>query len=268
VELLGLDTQADRDSVKALWKHAIVLREQHGVGLVFSRLEESRWSTIGLRSGQVEERTVTIRLEPYSEVRITVEDDLAFQEGAPIAGRSEHVLTGKDDRGHEVRVSVMIPLLSGPPLVPQRPDGPPSSPAVSDKDPSRLLLRRGPAASLVVVAVVNGRHRVSLLLDTGATRTILSPRTLDNIGVKVPADAPRVTFTVAGGQRGEAAVIPLESLELGTSRVSPLDVLVFDVAPDSPVLDGVLGLDVLSQFTVTIDQATNTLLIAPRPSGK
>ena len=116
----------------------------------------------------------------------------------------------------------------------------------------------------MVQGVVNGRHQVALLLDTGATHTILAPKALERLGVPIPVDAPRVSFVVAGGQRQEAVLLRLDSLELGGERVIPLDVLAFDVAPESPSTDGVVGLDILSRFTVTIDQAGGVVLLTPK----
>jgi len=264
VELLSWDRTQGDESVRVRWRYAIVLQEQRGIGLSFFRIEESRWRVGGIIAGQVTTRPVAIRLDPNQEVRLTAEDDLVFAEGSQIGGRAERVLVGRDDAGVEVRLSVVIPLRGDPPLIPQIPSGE-TPPAAVRGTPSRIPIRQGGTTGLVVHGLVNGRFEAALLLDTGATNTIFSPRALGAIGVPIPSDAPRTSFIVAGGQRREAPVVRIDSLELGDARVSPLDVLAFDVTPESSDVDGVVGLDFLSRFTVTIDQASGNVLITPRP---
>ena len=101
-------------------------------------------------------------------------------------------------------------------------------------------------------------------VDRGATSAIRSPRALARPGIPIPANAPQVSFAVAGGQRRDAQVVRLDSLEVGSARLGPIDVLAFDVAPESPALDGLVGLDFLNQFTVTIDHASGHLVVAPK----
>lgn len=252
------------EGTRARWRHAIVLLEQRGVGVTFSRLEESRWTVGGASTAQVASRSVAIRVPPNGDATLTVEDALGFARDAEIVGRAERILIGRDDQGQEVRVFVMIPLLGAAPRVPQSPESIPGSAATSPSAPSRIPIRQGSSSGIVVQGLVNGRHETTLLVDTGATHTILSPRALERFGIPIPANAPQVSFTVAGGQRRDAQVVRLDSLELGSARLGPLDVLAFDAAPESPTLDGLVGLDFLNQFTVTIDQGSGHVVVAPR----
>jgi len=266
-ELAARDVVSAQDSVRTRWRHVIIFREERGVGLTFSRLEESRWTVTGVSIGRVVSRAVTIRLEPRGEARLVVEDELTFPQGETIAGRAERLLVGEDDRGGDVRVAVMLMLRGDPPAVPQSPSQVvvPSSPR---NTPSRVPIRQGQGGGIVVQGVVNGRFDAAFLLDTGATHTLLTLKALERFGIRIPSDASWVSFIVAGGQRRDAQLVRLDSLELGDARVTPLDVLAFDVAPESPALDGVLGMDVLGRFTVTIDQAGGMVLITPKTGSE
>jgi clan AA aspartic protease (TIGR02281 family) len=252
------------EGTRARWRHSIVLLDQRGVGITFSRLEESRWTVGGASTAQVASRSVTIRVPPNGNAVLTVEDALVFARDAEIVGRADRLLIGRDDQGQEVRVFVMIPLLGAAPRVPQSPASIPGPPETPRSEPGRVPFRGGVAPGIVVGGLVNGGHEVTLLVDTGATNTILSPRALARFGIQIPANAPQVSFAVAGGQRRDAQVVRLDSLEVGSARLGPLDVLAFDVSPESPALDGLVGLDFLNQFTVTIDHASGHLVVAPK----
>ena len=262
-ESLARDVVSAQDSVRARWRHVIVLREERGVGLTFSRLEESRWTVTGVSIGQVVSLPVRLRLNPLREARLEVEDELTFHQGETVAGRAERLLIGIDDQGHEVSVAMTLALRGDPPAVPQSPSAI-AAPASPRNAPSRVSIRPGPGPGIVVQGVVNGRFDAAFLLDTGATHTILTLKALERFGVPILQDASWVSFIVAGGQRRDAPLVRLDSLELGNARVMPLDVLAFDVAPEFPSLDGVVGLDVLSRFTVTIDQAGGVVLLTPK----
>ena len=119
--------------------------------------------------------------------------------------------------------------------------------------------------SLMLLPVtVNGRERVTLLLDTGASKTILRPSVAARLGVAPPADAPRWPSQLADGR---VIVIPytrLRSITLGGLVVEDLDVGVYELLRDSGAMDGILGGDLLGHFRMTVDRQAERLELVVR----
>lgn len=117
---------------------------------------------------------------------------------------------------------------------------------------------------ILVPVTLNERHGATLLLDTGAQLTVLTPETGRRLGVTPPAAAPRRSLTVLGGQTVDIPLVRLRSIELGSLRIENLEVGVFPVAPNAPMVDGVLGSDVLARYRVTVDHDARHVRLAPR----
>jgi predicted aspartyl protease len=123
-------------------------------------------------------------------------------------------------------------------------------------------IRFSPGERIVVDGRLNGTTSVRLLVDTGADATTIAPRTLVAAGVSLTQGA--VTGQIRGATGGvvDAVRVPVASLEIGEARVGPLQVIAHDV--EGSGVDGLLGRDVLDQFSVGIDSATGTLTLAPK----
>ena len=119
----------------------------------------------------------------------------------------------------------------------------------------------------LVGAVFNRKEYVTLLLDTGATRTMLTPETARRLRIQPPADAPKQTAVVTGGQTVEFVVAQLSAMAVGDSVVENVPVGIALLFPEAPLVDGVLGGDVLQHFNVGLDYAASRLRLAPRPGG-
>jgi predicted aspartyl protease len=105
---------------------------------------------------------------------------------------------------------------------------------------------------------------VSLLLDTGAQVTILSPDVAHRLGVVMPPDAP--TLPVAGIGVASAPIVIIPSLQLGDHVVENLPVAVvawhlFAVLPNK--IDGLLGANVMEFFRMTVDRRAKELRREP-----
>ncbi len=241
------------------WRYTIVFVNRGDAGVTLDRMEESRWATRGATVGAVEEREIHIRIEPRGTAAFEAYDELA--EG----GKAHRTFLGRDDSGRSVRVDAVVDLRRDAAAIPRSPEAPPRPP---EPPPAvtRIPIQPGGTAPIVVGGTVNGSRQVALILDTGASYTILSPRLLGQLGLSIPASARWVRFTIAGGQQVEAPLVTVESLEIGNSRVAPLEVLAYDALPDDPALDGLIGLNFLNHFAVTIDRNAGVLTIAPRAS--
>jgi predicted aspartyl protease len=114
-----------------------------------------------------------------------------------------------------------------------------------------------------VAASVNGGASALLLVDTGASSTILTPRLLKRLEVVVPADAPRRTFTVVGGEKLDVPFIKIATMAIGEVTLKDQEVGVYEINPEASVLDGLLGGDILHRFRVTLDRTAKRMRLEP-----
>ena len=143
---------------------------------------------------------------------------------------------------------------------PERPAAPAAtSPAESAASgPTKIPFT--PGKPIMVAAKVNGGTSANLMLDTGASVTVINPRVLAAMGVG-SAQALRGSVKGATGS-AEVLFVPVQSIEVGSARSGPLRVAAHDV--DLSQGDGLLGRDFLDQFTVTIDSTAGIVTIAPK----
>jgi len=106
-----------------------------------------------------------------------------------------------------------------------------------------------PGAPILVSAKINGAGPVTLILDTGADRTMVAPAALGRLGVAIPDTLEATLRGVTGSSR--APVVWVSSLEVGNAAAGPLPIVAHDA--DLRQADGLLGRDFLALFTVTID---------------
>ncbi len=109
----------------------------------------------------------------------------------------------------------------------------------------------------IVSAVINNQESVKLIIDTGATLTILSPKVARNLGLRLDDVMQYKEFSTANGVV-KAPIITLESLKIQNHFVSELQVGILPSFSNS-AFSGLLGMNFLSQFTFFIDQKNSTL---------
>jgi aspartyl protease/uncharacterized protein DUF4124 len=125
--------------------------------------------------------------------------------------------------------------------------------------PAGTVLSFTGGAPVVVQARLNGVP-ISLLLDTGADRTVIAPAAVARAGIDLAAGSP-IRISGVTGSAG-ATMVAVPGLEVAGARVGPLSVIVHAVPNDS--LDGLLGRDVLDAFTITFDSAAGQVTLVPR----
>ncbi|MBK5282672.1 MAG: retroviral-like aspartic protease family protein [Nitrospiraceae bacterium] len=135
---------------------------------------------------------------------------------------------------------------------------PPEQLATSAEDGMAIPLRR--IGQLYVVPVeLNGMRTAHLIVDTGASHTILSQELVRDLAL-LPSDfrAGLVVLKTAGGSV-DAQVVRIDSMKIATAEVRNSSAAVHTV-PDFPAgVDGLLGLSFLHQFEVTLDTAKGEL---------
>jgi hypothetical protein len=105
----------------------------------------------------------------------------------------------------------------------------------------------------------------TLLLDTGAGHTILSPALIERSGISIPWGAPKQTVMVFGGNTISVPFTRIQSLKVGDLEVEDLDVGVHDGFPRVYGVDGVLGTNFLKHFRITLDHGSQQLVLEVIP---
>ena len=245
------------------YNFTLVLRETAGVGVRFTRLA---YRTPG---SAAESREVAWVLpargefrQPFSAAALTCLREV------DCADPASHVpltleLSGTDEGGRPVRLTfgIRLPVGAGATEIAALTPPPPPERSVPARTAVPIQVLNN---AILVPAILNDTQGVTLLLDTGAQRTILSPESARRAGLAVPVDAPRRPVVVAGGGRIEVPFLRLRRLQVGDYVVENVEVGVYPVAPGARLLDGVLGMDVLGRFVFTVDHHARQLRLERR----
>ena len=139
--------------------------------------------------------------------------------------------------------------------------------AIAVADPDQLTLATEVAGVPLIrsghhfLVDVNPADAASLLLiDTGASMTILTHEALQQRGLRYQETGRSQLFSTANGQV-RAPIYILESLSVGDWYVGQLEVGVLDLGGQADI-DGLLGMNFLSQFRFFIDQNETMLRLS------
>jgi predicted aspartyl protease len=108
--------------------------------------------------------------------------------------------------------------------------------------------------SIVVDAEATGPHRsmtLRMILDTGATTTVIRDSVLSALGYDLPQVTDRVQLTTGGAVQTVPRVVLTRLTALGQHRFG-FRVLAHAL-PTVPMISGLLGLDFLRDQTLAID---------------
>jgi predicted aspartyl protease len=89
--------------------------------------------------------------------------------------------------------------------------------------------------------------------------TVITPHLARRAGIEIAPGGMQSRARMASGEEVQVSVIRLKSIRIGLARIDNLGVALYelgvmDKAAQPPLLvDGLLGADVLGQFTTTID---------------
>ncbi len=109
-----------------------------------------------------------------------------------------------------------------------------------------------------VNAIVDGRYSIRLLIDTGATMTVIRPSLTELINTPTPQRS--TVFQTANGSV-RASIIKLDSLSLGDAEVKNLEVAVMPL-PELGKFDGLLGMNYLRHYRFTLSQKERLLRLS------
>lgn len=113
---------------------------------------------------------------------------------------------------------------------------------------------------IIVPVTLNQTVDTHMALDTGATRTVLSPLTAERLGLN--RSGTRAIVETANGMVA-VATAHLDSAKVGDAEVENLLVVVHNFT-SNPRLGGLLGLDFLRHFNVSLDSKKQVLVLSPR----
>ncbi len=132
-----------------------------------------------------------------------------------------------------------VPVQPGPPFEPSPPD---------DATPATLPLTRIGDALLVQV-LLNQTHYAHMMVDIGASMTVLSPELAGELGI--------------GSDSGQTTHVREIRAGLATARNVP--VIIQELQNPLPGVSGWLGQSFLNQFDVTLEAERGMLHLQPRP---
>ena len=141
------------------------------------------------------------------------------------------------------------------------PTSPPVPPEITPR-PLQKGLTRIPftlGSPVLVSAKINGGGPITLILDTGADRTMVAPSALSRLGISFENALRGVVRGVTGASYAEAVWV--NSVEVGEARVGPLLIIVHEA--DLQGVDGLLCRDFLANFNVTIDSKEKVVTLFP-----
>ena len=125
--------------------------------------------------------------------------------------------------------------------------------STADDDPSsgQTRITREGNVILIPVTIRHNGHDVDtrLVLDTGASSTVLTAHLAERLGIQPEINAK---VRVAGGELDAQAVV-LESLSVGPHTLKDVRTLVLRHQEQQTKLQGALGLNFLSHFPYSID---------------
>lgn len=129
-----------------------------------------------------------------------------------------------------------------------------------------VSLRLTPGAPLTVEARLNGTP-LTLIVDTGADRTVISPAAIERAGLAGQAGRSIQIEGVTGPATASLVTVPL--LDVAGARIGPLPVIVYALPStirggEGAGVDGLLGRDVLDAFVLSVDTASGRATLTLR----
>ncbi len=136
----------------------------------------------------------------------------------------------------------------------------------STKDIEIMIPLKKIGGSFVVRANLNKERTADLIVDTGASMTVLSTDVAIDLGILGTTDNKLLTVNTAGGSV-QVNMNYLISLNVGTAQAKNVAVAIHDL-PDIPEqIEGLLGMSFLKHFLVTLDAEHARLILQPKQAS-
>lgn len=120
---------------------------------------------------------------------------------------------------------------------------------------------RNNLAVLTIPVLLNQRLECTFAIDTGATYTILSSAAAGALGLQPNPELAPLTFQTANGEI-RAPLVNISALTIGTLTTYNVVAAIYDLH-NTTEISGLLGLNVLNRFTMTVDSAQQHITLTP-----
>jgi hypothetical protein len=147
-----------------------------------------------------------------------------------------------------------------PSALPPPPAADPVVPSALARSDAVTRIPFTPGDAILVSVRIGGAGPLTLILDTGADRTMVAPAALSRLGIAEVDGARAEVRGVTGTSQGGLVLVP--SMEVGEAKVGPLRIIALDA--DLKKADGLLGRDFLEHFTLTIDARERMVTLVPK----
>ena len=115
------------------------------------------------------------------------------------------------------------------------------------------------SGNFIVDATINGKVKVKLMLDTGASLMSLSPEVCRKLGIKETSNLPAIQMQTANGI-SRNKLIALDKVKIGDAEV---DLVEASIGKKMPGIGGLLGMSFLSNFRMEINHTESELILKP-----
>lgn len=245
----------------------VVLKERKGKMIIFNELS-AQYHEPNTDFSSHGKRSIDLKLKPYGKTRLPFGfsysgEGATFFNLAPIFTAK---FSGADVPGNKIQVIVKTRLPSNPNLRFNKTADTDPLPNLSTAEqlkaetsvPVQIV-----GNAILVYAFLNQKERVTLLFDTGASKTLINPDVAKLLGITPGKDSPERYLSLIGGKTYKAALTTLKEVKLGDAVVRDLQVGVAQVFPDMSLIDGILGSDFLEHFNFTLDRQKSELILSP-----
>ncbi len=114
---------------------------------------------------------------------------------------------------------------------------------------------------MTIPVMLNQRLERIFAVDTGASYTILSSAVADALGLQPNPDRTLLTLQTANGEI-RAPLVNIEALTIGSLTTYNVVAAIYDLH-NTTEISGLLGLNVLNRFTMTVDSAQQHMTFTP-----
>ena len=115
------------------------------------------------------------------------------------------------------------------------------------------------SGNFIVDATINGKVKVKLMLDTGASLMSLSPEVCRKLGIKETSNLPAIQMQTANGI-SRNKLIALDKVKIGDAEV---DLVEASIGKKMLGIGGLLGMSFLSNFRMEINHTESELILKP-----
>lgn len=133
------------------------------------------------------------------------------------------------------------------------------------KPPEQIIVPYNKQATMIIVEVtINRKISTSFAVDTGATFTAISQEIANALHLRPNPKIPPIIVQTANG-RIEVPLVKLDSVAVGGLEVPNLTAGIHQFEKTSHI-SGLLGLNFLKHFQMTVDANNNQLILKPMES--